>query len=84
LHLHNPAAYLINWSVSLLGITFGLFTVFNDNIPNLVTIEFYQALFLFGIGMGVGSLKELVDKDSDSGCKCIELPQDQKNPKNEG
>ena len=61
---------------SLLGITFGLFTTFADYVPNLSIFDYYQAAILFGIGLGAGSLKELVDKDSESGCICVELPKD--------
>jgi hypothetical protein len=60
---------------SLLGITFGLFTTFSDYVPNLLIFDYYQVGILFGIGLGAGSLKELVDKDSDSGCICVELPE---------
>lgn len=66
---------------SLLGITFGLFTTFADYVPNLSIFDFYQAVILFGIGLGAGSLKELVDKDSESGCICIEPPEDQNKEK---
>jgi hypothetical protein len=66
---------------SLLGITFGLFTTFADYVPNLAIFDFYQAVILFGIGLGAGSLKELVDKDSESGCICIEPPEDQNKEK---
>jgi hypothetical protein len=65
---------------SLLGITFGLFTTFNDYVPNLSTFGYYQVGILFGIGLGAGSLKELVDKDSESGCICVELPELPENP----
>jgi hypothetical protein len=44
-------------------------------VPNLLILDYYQAGILFGIGLGAGSLKELVDKDSDSGCICVELPE---------
>jgi hypothetical protein len=66
---------------SLLGITFGLFTTFTDYVPNLLILDYYQAWILFGIGLGAGSLKELVDKDSESGCICVELPELPKNTK---
>jgi hypothetical protein len=66
---------------SLLGITFGLFTTFSDYVPNLLIFDYYQAGVLFGIGLGAGSLKELVDKDSDSGCICVEFPESPKNTK---
>ena len=60
---------------SILGITFGLFVTVNDYVPNLLYFDLYQSIILFGIGLGAGSLKELVDKDSESGCICIEPPE---------
>jgi hypothetical protein len=60
---------------SILGIIFGLFVTVNDYVPNLLYFDLYQSIILFGIGLGSGSLKELVDKDSETGCMCIEPPE---------
>jgi hypothetical protein len=48
---------------TLIGIAFGLFATFKDAVPSLLILDAYQGIILFGIGLGAGSRKELVDKD---------------------
>jgi hypothetical protein len=48
---------------ALFGIAIGLVVTFNDVLSsNEVVIDLQKAILLFGIGLGAGSLTELVDK----------------------
>jgi hypothetical protein len=53
---------LIESVSALVGVAIGLFTLLNDSyVTGLLDIGAYETIILFGIGLGAGSLKELVD-----------------------
>lgn len=54
---------IIEFISALFGIAVGLVITYNDIISSsYLVLDFSKALVLFGIGLGAGSLKELVDK----------------------
>lgn len=53
---------LIESVSALVGVAIGLFTILNDSyVTGLLNIDAYETVILLGIGLGAGSLKELVD-----------------------
>jgi hypothetical protein len=53
---------LIESVSALVGVAIGLFALLNDSyVTGLLDIGAYETVILFGIGLGAGSLKELVD-----------------------
>ena len=54
---------LIEFISAIFGMAIGLFVTFNDILSSSdLVIDPFRAIILFGIGLGAGSLKELVDK----------------------
>ena len=54
---------IIEFVSSIIGITIGLFTLLSsENVTGLLRIDTYEVIYLLGLGLGAGSLKELVDK----------------------
>jgi hypothetical protein len=58
-----PKIVIMEVLASLLGVAIALFGIlYNESVTGVKVLDFYQVLTLLGIGLGVGSLKELVDK----------------------
>ncbi|MGC1133194.1 MAG: hypothetical protein WA941_10250 [Nitrososphaeraceae archaeon] len=53
---------ILEFVSALFGIALGLVVTFNDVLSSNEVIDLQKAILLFSIGLGAGSLKELVDK----------------------
>jgi hypothetical protein len=58
-----PKIVIMEVLASLLRVAIALFGIlYNESVTAVKVLDFYQVLRLVGIGLGAGSLKELVDK----------------------